>query len=384
MKKFLALSIIAAITVSSTTAFASESAETAEVAAVFSKYQIETSAETTKVILDSDMRYLTDDMYTLMFLLQADAAGYIDLLGITTANPGVRTEEEANMALSMLEKVGREDIPVYIGENTPLDGMWYADQDLVSKWNLRVRDSMVASYDPSSEIDYSSMNLGGDYDASLSETTLEPQTETAWKFMTEQVEKYPGQVVIMSIGATTNTALAVMNDPDFAKNTAGIYYMGGVTPQDYSLGNGSFNWASDAKAVNVCLEADFPKQVLIPSEISETVILTKDVVDKMVSSDSAVSQFLKEFVYPIWEADPERTQSFWDVVTPAVLMMPSIVETTDTRYMTLCEEIGPFKGIIKQYEEEKQPEWMNPIQVVYTIDNDTYWNFLSDLYSTQF
>ncbi len=368
------LMLTAALALSSTTAFAD-----------MGVYDVVTSKETTKVILDSDMRYLTDDMYTLMFLLQADAAGYIDLLGVTTANPGVRTEVEAQMALSMLERVGRSDIPVYVGENTPLDGMWYADSELVSKWNLRTRDSMIASIDPHSEVDYSSMNLGGEYDPALNESSLVPETQTAWKFMTEQVANNPGEVIIMSIGSCTNTALAVQNDPDFAGNTAGIYYMGGITPEDAgAIGNGSFNWASDAKAVNVCLEADFPKQVLIPSEISETVKMTKDVMDRIVAGDTPVSSFMKEFVYPTWEAEPERVQSFWDVVTPAVLMIPDIVDNTATRYMTLCEEIGPFKGLIKQWEDGKQPEGLNPVQVVWTINNDVYWNFLVDLYTTNF
>ena len=50
---------------------------------------------------------------------------------------------------------------------------------------------------------------------------------TAAMFMVEQVRKYPGQVVIYSAGAFTNIALAVRMDPDFAKNTAGLYSMGG-------------------------------------------------------------------------------------------------------------------------------------------------------------
>lgn len=348
-------------------------------------YNVVTSAETTKVILDSDMRYLTDDMYTLMVLLQADAAGYIDLLGVTTANPGVRVETEAQMALDMLEKVGRTDIPVYIGTNTPLDGMWYADNELVSKWNMRVRDSMKASLDPYSEVDYSSMNLGGKYDPTVAEnTTLKPQNDAAWKFMIEQVQEYPGQVVILSIGAATNTAIAIENDPTFAENTAGIYYMGGQTPLDGSYGYGSFNWASDAKAVNVCLNADFPKQVLIPSEIAETTVLTKDVMDQIVSGDSEVSKFLKDIAYSTWEEDPDRTQSFWDVVVPAVLMLDNVTETEEVRYMTLCEEVGPFLGVLRQWKEEKAPKDLHPVQVVWSVDNDIYWDFLVDLLTSTF
>lgn len=38
-----------------------------------------------KVILDCDMGYVNDDTFALMFLLQADKAGYIDLLGVAVS-----------------------------------------------------------------------------------------------------------------------------------------------------------------------------------------------------------------------------------------------------------------------------------------------------------
>ncbi|MDH2328391.1 nucleoside hydrolase [Cereibacter sp. SYSU M97828] len=348
-------------------------------------YDVVTSAEKTKVILDTDIRYNTDDMYTLMFLLQADAAGYIDLLGITTAPPGVRTEVEGQMALSMLEKVGRGDIPVYIGQNQPVDGQWYADEELVAQWKLRLYDNMKADLDPNSEVDYSSMQLGGEYDpATHAGTTLGPAEGPAWEFMIDQVKQYPGEVVIMSIGGVTNTALAIQNDPTFAANTSGIYYMGGVTPRNGANGAGSFNWATDAKAVNIALNADFPRQVLIPSEISNTVILIKDVMDQIVAADTPVAKLIKDVAYGVWEEEPEREQSFWDVVTPAVLMIPSIIDDTEVRYMQLDEQVGPFLGVLRQWKEGRQPDQLNPVEVVWTVHNEVYWDFLVGLYTTDF
>ncbi|MFB9960736.1 nucleoside hydrolase [Agromyces bracchium] len=353
--------------------------------AAASDHDVVTSAATTKVILDTDLRYNTDDMYTLMFLLQADAAGYIDLLGVTTAPPGVRTEVEAQMGLSMLEKVERTDVPLYVGQDRPLDGRWYKDSDFVEMWNLRLRDNMKADLDPNSEVDYSSMQLGGQYDpATHAGVTTKAQPEPAWQFMTKQVKKYPGQVTIMSIGAVTNTALAIKHDPNFAANTAGIYYMGGVTPEDGSNGSGSFNWGSDATAVNVALNADFPKQVLIPSEIANTVKLTKPVMDEIVAADTPVAELLKDVAYPVWEANPQRVQSFWDAVTPAVLMIPSITDRTAVRYMTLADEPGPFLGVIRQWTEGRQPAHLNPIDVVYTVDNDEYWDFVTEILTTNY
>ena len=46
-------------------------------------FDIVTTAEDNKVILDTDMGYLGDDAYCMCILAQADAAGWIDLLGVT-------------------------------------------------------------------------------------------------------------------------------------------------------------------------------------------------------------------------------------------------------------------------------------------------------------
>ena len=98
-----------------------------------SKYNIVTSAETHKVIIDTDMHYFGDDMYALFMCLQADAAGYLDLLGITTATPNVPLELGTNAVLNYLVKTGREDVPVYVGSDIPINGMWYADDEMRGK-----------------------------------------------------------------------------------------------------------------------------------------------------------------------------------------------------------------------------------------------------------
>lgn len=51
--------------------------------------------------------------------------------------------------------------------------------------------------------------------------------EQAATWMIEQVNKYPGEVMIYSGGALTNIALAVRTDPKFASLTKGLVIMGG-------------------------------------------------------------------------------------------------------------------------------------------------------------
>ena len=88
--------------------------------AALDDYNIVTNAETNKVIFDTDMGYFGDDTYALFILLQADAAGWIDLAGITSVGGNVTVAEGTTAILNQLEAVGREDVPVYIGTDIPL------------------------------------------------------------------------------------------------------------------------------------------------------------------------------------------------------------------------------------------------------------------------
>lgn len=381
MKKMIAAALAFAMLFGSSAVQAAEGGE-----ADMSRYNIVTSAETHKVIFDSDIRFLTDDMYCLLELLQADKAGYLDLLGITTASPGLPVEEEAKMALSMLEKVDRTDVPVYVGTDTPLDEPWYEDEEIVSKYKLWVTASMKAAMGQAEEVNYDSL-LGGVHDEAWAETSLEPQRDKeAWEYMVEQVKEYPGQVTIISVGSCTNIALAIQNDPDFAENTAGIYYMGGACPENIkNMGSGVFNWYHDVKAVNICLQADFPKQVLIPWEISYYQKLDKEVMDRIAENNhTPVSELITDLAYPGFVENPDKKQSFWDAGVPAIFMMPDIIETSGTRYMMENEEIGFYFSALKQWEEGNQPEGLKPIQVVWNVDSDIYWDFMVDLYTTNF
>ena len=73
-----------------------------------------------KVIFDTDIAYVNDDAIALFMLAQADQAGMLKLLGVTTAGGNVFVPEATTAALRQLELIGRADIPVYQGTDEPL------------------------------------------------------------------------------------------------------------------------------------------------------------------------------------------------------------------------------------------------------------------------
>ena len=371
MKKILTLVCVLVLALSSVSAFAA-----------MEDYNIVTSAETHKVIFDTDMGYFGDDTYALFILLQADAAGYIDLLGVTSVGANVTIAEGTTAILNQLEAVGREDVPVYMGTDIPIMGL-HDDATIAANGLKRIR-SMQKVLDYGDSISYD--NLGDLENETWGYSSLEPQEQSAWEFMIEQVHEYPGQVTIIAVGACTNVALAIMEDPTFAENTAGIYYMGGaIDVPGNDTPCAERNWYYDPESVEICLQADFPLQVVVPHDISYNQKLTKELVEKIVNAgDTPYTQLVEEHAYPTFVENPDRQQNLWDAQVPGIFLCPDLITVTDQRDIAMETNMGYTYGESVAWEAGTGPETSTTCTVVYDVDTEAYWSFVAELYGTQF
>lgn len=371
MKKFLTLVCILVLALSSQSALAA-----------MEDYNIVTSAETHKVIFDTDMGYFGDDTYALFILLQADAAGYIDLLGVTSVGANVTITEGTTAILNQLEAVGRDDIPVYMGTDIPLMGL-HDDATIAANGLKRIK-SMQKVLDYGDTISYD--NLGDLENETWGYSSLKPQEKSAWEFMIDSVHEYPGQVTIIAVGACTNVALAIKEDPTFAENTAGIYYMGGaIDVPGNDTPCAERNWYYDPEAVDICLQADFPLQVVVPHDISFNQKLTKDLVEKIVNAgETPYTQLVEEYAYPTFVETPDRKQSLWDAQVPGIFLCPDLISVSDQRDIAMETNMGYTYGESVAWAAGTGPSTSATCTVVYDVDTEAYWSFVAELYGTQF
>lgn len=349
--------------------------------AALEDYNIVTSAETNKVIFDTDMGYFGDDTYALLMLLQADAAGYLDLLGVTSVGANVTIAEGTTAILNQLEAIGREDIPVYMGTDIPIMGL--KDDATIEANGLKRIKSMEKVLTYGDTISYD--NLGDLLNETWGYSNLKPQEGTAWDFMIEQVNANPGQVTIIAVGACTNVAQAIKNDPTFASKTAGIYYMGGaIDVPGNDTPCAERNWYYDPESVAICLQADFPVQVVVPHDISYNQKLTKERVEHLMAGDTAYNKLVEEYAYPTFVENPDRQQSLWDAQVPGIFLCPDLISKSDVRDIAMETNMGYTYGEAVAWAEGTGPATSTTCTVVYDVDGDAYWNFVADLYSTDF
>ena len=159
------------------------------IACIYLIFQVQ--AQKQKVILDCDLGDDIDDAYALALLLSS--TDKFDILGITTCYG--RTNDRAEMACKMLYETGLEKIPVAMGRNTSNTderANWYAEQFYWSKGFNKVK----------------------------------PIAQPAADFIIEQLNKYPNEIIVFSVGPVTNMSDIVKKDPkalSLAKRIVAMY-----------------------------------------------------------------------------------------------------------------------------------------------------------------
>ena len=347
-----------------------------------------------RVILDTDMAYLNDDALAMFMLAQADKAGSLQLLGVTTAGSNAFVPEATTAALRQLEIIGRTDVKVYQGADVPLAGFRNMKEEsrlygvpffCGAYWDFETNTfTDIEHRSP----DYLHLNKEPMYGY--------PQTRaeelSAIDFIIEQVKKYPGEVTIMTIGAATNIALALKKYPELASQAAGIIYMGGdIDISGNATPAAEMNFYYDPDAVKICLSANWKKQLVVPDDLAHTIHLTPEFYERLAAKKpNAITKFILSAKRTF--TDVQGADYVWDVVVPAVFLKPEIITNLQIRYITVDERPGLNSGRAVTWTKHQHndmetgrgfPEGVNKAQLVMGIDDKAFWDFCVDILSAE-
>lgn len=342
-----------------------------------------------KVILDIDLMYVYDDVEALFAALQADKLGYIDLLGISAVCGNTFVAGSAYDTLAILEQVGRTDIPVFLGIDEPVSGFIDFEKYKASAGKMKfggcygLKDKYTN--------DYKQAANKGIAKWKKFVPSIEPQKQSAVDFIIEQIHKYPGEVTVMALGGLTTEATALQKDPTLAKDAAGIVYMGGVFDSaSEDIKGVEFNFWFDPKATNICLGADWKKQVTISHDAATTCLKGYDIYEQMqTKSDNPFTKILIDYYREkygdkIKEGFEKQEMLFcWDPITFAYILSPDICAKPETRYVYIDEREGRTYGMTLEWKDGSQPEGAKKVETVLSVNRDKFWEFLLDLYDAR-
>lgn len=346
-----------------------------------------------KVILDTDIAYLNDDALALLLAVQADKAGSLQLLGITTAGGNVFVPEATTAALRQLELIGRADVKVYQGVDVPLAGFRNMKEEsrlygvpyyCGAYWDFGT--NTFVDVDRRSP-DYLHLNKEPLY--GYPETRAEELS--AIDFIIEQVKKNPDEVTILAIGSATNIALALKKYPELASQAAGIIYMGGdIDRPGQATSAAEFNFYYDPDAIKLCLAADWKKQLIVPDDLTRHIYMSDEFYERLAAKTlNAITKLILSKKRTFTDT---HSRYVWDVVVPAVYLKPEIITDLQTRYITVDAAPGINSGravtwFQHRFNDMKTgrgfPEGIKKAQIVMSIDDKAFWDFCVDILSAE-
>lgn len=271
-----------------------------------------------KVIIDTDPGI--DDALAIMLALSSPE---LEVVGLTIVEGNVGPDKGAKNAAKVLKYMGREDIPVYIGSDRPLQIPFKNAEDTHGD------DGM------------GNTNLPDAPEVKIQEGAVDFILDTL-----RQAED--DEVSLIALGPLTNIAKAVLEDPEAMKKAKELMIMGGSYK---SNGNCSpvaeFNVWCDPHAADIVFEQIGIPVTMTGLDVTRKVVLTpnyrtliRKVGGEIGEMIYQMTQFYEDFH---WDAEGTLGVVVNDPLAVAALIDPSLVGGDDY-YVSVVTE-GPAEGM---------------------------------------
>jgi inosine-uridine nucleoside N-ribohydrolase len=262
------------------------------------------------VLLDTDIGTDIDDAFALALIMKSSE---LRLLGVTTVSGDAQAR--ARLAAKMLWVAGGawRKVPVYAGQSTA------AQPIAQTAWSKGFNSP--------------ALHLTG-----------------ALEFMRNEVDRHPGEIIIISIGEETNLAALLRSEPGVKGKIKMIALMGGSIARGYAPGSPpepEWNIKSNPAAAQVVFSSGIPLLVA-PLDVTAMLQLDPDNRQKIFSQHTPVADALAA-LYKLWG---QETPTLFDPMAVAMLANSGICETqkiyleVDSRGMTNVVQGKPANATV--------------------------------------
>jgi purine nucleosidase len=294
------------------------------------------------VILDVDTGI--DDMVALLL---AATAPELNLRGVTCVAGNVELQHVARNTGTILQMVGRGDVPVSIGAARPL--------------SRRLRTA-PETHGPTGT-GYAELR-GEQRVLETTDFTAVP----AARYLEAHVTRHPGQVTVIATGPLTNLASAAQNGVDLAGGAREVVWMGSaLTVRGNTTEHGEWNACVDPEAAEACLAAGVLDRVF-PLDATQQAVFTLDDLDRLPDTDlaSVVRDALRFYVGYHRVADGIDGCYLHDPVTlVGAVLRPDLVSASHDGRLACDTDPDPARaGTVRPADNDPRPM----LNVVTAID----------------
>ena len=276
------------------------------------------AAEKQKVLFDCDLAGDVDDAFAVGLLL---ASPEFEVLGLVMDHGN--TAKRAQVACRLLYQLGLDQVPVAIGRATP---------SVVGEQEGIAGDSNQFVWGQGFE-------------------QLKPIAQPGADFIIEQLRKYPGQIIVFTVGPVCNLQDVLKKDPDALKLAKRIVSMFGSFYMGYAGGpvpDAEWNVRADVEAAKRFV-ASGAKITYAGLDVTTMVKLNEENRTRLLYRKSPLTDALCG-LYSLWRfeeyAKPDPT--LFDAVAVGMVLWPELftvrpahVEVIDGGYTVINEALPP-------------------------------------------
>ncbi len=264
------------------------------------------SGRSLPIIIDTDAG--TDDFLAIAYLLAQD----VPIEAITVVHGLAHVSDGARNLRGLLELAGRTDVPVYEGEELPLQG----GQPFPAEWRLRT-DSLPGVMLP--QVQANLANPG-----------------SAVPFLKRRFTEEQRPVRVLALGPLTNLALALNGVPTPSPCVKEIVIMGGAVEVAGNLAGGNpeeaendvaeWNIYADPHAADAVLRMDF-RRVLVPLDATNDLPITRSFVEDLASHQlTALGRVVAEVLTSSLTLIDSGAYFAWDPLAAVGMLHPRVIE----------------------------------------------------------
>jgi inosine-uridine nucleoside N-ribohydrolase len=303
-----------------------------------------------RVIFDTDCAYFNDDGAALVMLLQKPDR--VNILGLTVVPGNLWPLEGAEDMFRILDVMKKGAIPLYLGAGAPLVHTRVMAEKENHDWG---------------PIEYLGM-FGQDPPEKKQKTARRASHRSAVDFLTETIDREPGEVTLLAIGPMTNIAIALRMRPDLETKIKRIVFMGGaVHVPNYDKRAAEFNFWFDPEAASIVLHSAIKEKIMFGLDICNHAQINKTHYDQIVSAKTPVTELFKEDMAKRFKQNPDYKTYIWDCLAAAYLLDQSFVTKRETAYLDVDTTFGANYGAVKPLDRAIAPD-ATPVEVMLDLD----------------
>ncbi|MER3501107.1 MAG: hypothetical protein C4295_06430 [Candidatus Fervidibacterota bacterium] len=181
-------------------------------------------------------------------------------------------------------------------------------------------------------------------------------------FLRECIRRHPGELVVVTLGAMTNLALALRAEPAIGRLVRRLVNMAGTVALHYA----ETNVRSDPEAAHIVFNSGLPF-LLVPKDITQQAVMPQPMLERLRKSNSPLCQLLWAMT-EIWlQVTGAKAPLLNDPLAVAIAVRPELAQTERVRVeVELCGAYTRGYTIVK-------PEPTGPGWVVRSVNWDEFW-----------